>query len=375
MLIINCSLMKEFQAFIRKEFYHILRDRRTMLILLGMPVVLIILFGFALSTEVRNINIAILSSGPDHTVRQIAQRLDASEYFTIIGYLDTPSDIDRVMRSSEADAVLVFGQDFSNHIFTPDGAQIQIVADASNTNMAQSYEAYISAVIGQYFQEQMPEGNMAGITPNVIMLYNPQMKSSYNFVPGIMGLILMLICAMMTSIAIVREKETGTMEVLLVSPVKPIYIILSKMTPYFVLSCINLLTILLLAIFVLKVPVEGSMVALIFVSLVYIFTSLALGLLISTVAERQIIAMMVSAMLLMVPTMLLSGMLFPIESMPKLLQFLSNILPATWYISAVRKLMIAGLPAMSALKETIILVGMAIVLLTISMKKFKNRLE
>lgn len=367
--------MKEFLAFVRKEFYHIFRDRRTMLILLVMPIVLIILFGFALSTEVRNINIAILSSGPDNTVRQIAQRLDASEYFTIREYIDTPSDIDRVMRSNKIDAVLVFGQDFSDRLFTPDGAQIQIVADASNTNMAQSYEAYIGAVIGQFFQEQMPQGAAAGVVPNVIMLYNPQMKSSYNFVPGIMGLILMLICAMMTSIAIVREKETGTMEVLLVSPMKPIYIILSKMTPYFVLSCVNLFTILLLAIFVLRVPVEGSMAALVFISLVYIFTSLALGLLISTIAERQIIAMMVSAMMLMVPSMLLSGMIFPIESLPKLLQVLSNILPATWYISAVRKLMIAGLPALSALKETIILVGMAVIMLAISMKKFKNRLE
>ena len=243
--------MKEFLAFVRKEFYHILRDRRTMLILLGIPVVLIVLFGFALSTEVRNVDMAILSAEPDNTVRQIAQRLDANEYFTVKEFLDNPSDIDRVMRSGEVDAVLVFEPGFSDKLFTPEGPQLQIVADASNATMAQSYMAYISAVVGQYFEEQMPEGQATGIVPNVVMLYNPQMKSSYNFVPGIMGLILMLICAMMTSIAIVREKETGTMEVLLVSPVRPIYIILSKMTPYFVLSCVNLVTILLLAIFVL----------------------------------------------------------------------------------------------------------------------------
>ncbi len=367
--------MKEFLAFVRKEFYHILRDRRTMLILLGIPVVLIILFGFALSTEVRNVDMAILSAEPDNTVRQIAQRLDANEYFTVKEFLDSPSDIDRVMRSGEVDAVLVFEPGFSDKLFTPEGPQLQIVADASNATMAQSYMAYISAVVGQYFEEQMPEGQATGIVPNVVMLYNPQMKSSYNFVPGIMGLILMLICAMMTSIAIVREKETGTMEVLLVSPVRPIYIILSKMTPYFVLSCVNLVTILLLAIFVLRVPVHGSMAALISISLLYIFTSLALGLLISTVSDRQVIAMMVSALMLMVPTMLLSGMLFPIESLPPILKVLSNILPATWYISAARKLMIAGLPAVSALKETLVLAGMAVFLLTVSMKKFKNRLE
>ena len=326
--------MKEFLAFVRKEFYHILRDRRTMLILLGIPVVLIILFGFALSTEVRNVDMAILSAEPDNTVRQIAQRLDANEYFTVKEFLDSPSDIDRVMRSGEVDAVLVFEPGFSDKLFTPEGPQLQIVADASNATMAQSYMAYISAVVGQYFEEQMPEGQATGIVP-----------------------------------------ETGTMEVLLVSPVRPIYIILSKMTPYFVLSCVNLVTILLLAIFVLRVPVHGSMAALISISLLYIFTSLALGLLISTVSDRQVIAMMVSALMLMVPTMLLSGMLFPIESLPPILKVLSNILPATWYISAARKLMIAGLPAVSALKETLVLAGMAVFLLTVSMKKFKNRLE
>ena len=367
--------MKEFFAFVRKEFYHILRDRRTMLILLGIPVVLIILFGFALSTEVRNVDMAILSAEPDNTVRQIAQRLDANEYFTVKEFLDSPSDIDRVMRSGEVDAVLVFEPGFSDKLFTPEGPQLQIVADASNATMAQSYMAYISAVVGQYFEEQMPGGAGHRHRAQRGDAVQPQMKSSYNFVPGIMGLILMLICAMMTSIAIVREKETGTMEVLLVSPVRPIYIILSKMTPYFVLSCVNLVTILLLAIFVLRVPVHGSMAALISISLLYIFTSLALGLLISTVSDRQVIAMMVSALMLMVPTMLLSGMLFPIESLPPILKVLSNILPATWYISAARKLMIAGLPAVSALKETLVLAGMAVFLLTVSMKKFKNRLE
>ncbi len=361
-------------AFVRKEFYHILRDKRTMLILLGIPVVLIVLFGFALSTEVRNVDVAILSPWPDHTVRQIARQMEANEYFTVKKYLNTPSEIDEVMKSGEVDAVIVFEQDFSGRILTPDGAGLQIVVDAGNVTTAQGYVAYISAAVSRYFSEQMPGGAEAGVVPNVVMLYNPQMVSSYNFVPGIMGLILMLICAMMTSIAIVREKETGTMEVLLVSPVRPVYIILSKMTPYFVLSCVNLLTILLLAIIVLKVPVHGSIAALIFISLLYIFTSLALGLLISSVTERQAIALMISALLLMVPTMLLSGMLFPVEGLPRILKILSNILPATWYISAVRKLMIAGLPALSALKETVILVIMSIVLLTFSMGKFKNRL-
>lgn len=367
--------MKEFKAFVQKEFYHILRDRWTMLILLAMPIVLIILFGFALSTEVRNIRVAILSSEPDNTVRQIVQRMDANEFFTVSQYLNQASDIEAVFRSGEIDIVLAFSQDFSEEMFAPEGSKIQIVVDASDANMAQSYAAYTSSVIAQHFRELMPDNTAKGIVPNVILLYNPQLKSSYNFVPGIMGLILMLICAMMTSIAIVREKETGTMEVLLVSPIKPIYIILAKMVPYFTLSCINWITILLLSVFLLKVPVVGSLFGLAFISLLYIFIALALGLLISTVAERQIIALMFSAMTLLVPTMLLSGMAFPIESMPKILQWISTILPPRWYIAAVRKLMIAGLPISSALKEIIILLSMAIVLITVSLKKFKIRLE
>lgn len=367
--------MKEFRAFIKKEFYHILRDRRTMLILLGMPIVLIILFGFALSTEVRNIRIAILAPEPDNTTRQIVQRLEANEFFTVSQYINQSTDIEKVFRHGDIDIVVAFSQDFSGELFAPEGSQIQIVVDASDANMAQSYATYTASVIAQHFQELRPEDSARGIVPNVILLYNPLLKSSYNFVPGIMGLILILICAMMTSIAIVREKEMGTMEVLLVSPIKPIYIILAKMSPYFVLSCINLITILVLSVFVLKVPVAGSLAGLAFVSLLYIFIALALGLLISTIAERQIVALMFSAMLLLVPTMLLSGMAFPIESMPKLLQIISNIFPPTWYISAVRKLMIAGLPVTSTLKEIGILLFMAVVLITVSLKKFKTRLE
>lgn len=207
------------------------------------------------------------------------------------------------------------------------------------------------------------------------MLYNPQMKSAYNFVPGVMGLILMMICAMMTSISIVREKETGTMEVLLVSPVKPLFIILAKAVPYFVLSFVNLITILLLSVYVLHVPVAGSLFWLVVVSLLFIFVSLALGLLISTVTHTQVAAMLVSGLMLMMPTMLLSGMIFPVESMPVILQSISTVIPARWYIQAVRKLMIEGVDISLVLTEIGILAVMAVLLITVSFKKFKNRLE
>ena len=368
--------MKQFRAFIKKEFTHIMRDRRTMLILLAMPIVLIVLFGFALSTEVRNINVSMLAPENGDMVRQIAGRLDDSEYFTVRGWLDSPDDIDRVFRRGESDIVVAFGQGFSGDIFSPEGSQLQIVINAGDANMAQSFATYAGAVISQFYEELTADlAGPQGVIPDVALLYNPQMKSAYNFVPGILGLILMLICAMMTSIAIVREKETGSMEVLLVSPIRPIYIILAKMLPYFTISCINLVTIFTLSIFVLRVPVAGSFAALAAVSLIYIFTTLALGLLISTVAKMQIVAMLFSAMFLMVPTILLSGMVFPIESMPGILRGISVLLPPTWYISAVRKLMIQGLPVAYALREIVILSLMAATIITVSLLKFKNRLE
>ena len=367
--------MREFGAFVKKEFYHILRDKRTMLIVLVMPVVLIILFGFALSTEVRNVNIAILSPSSDPTVRQIAERLDASEYFTVTQWLDRPEEIDEVMKSGEVQLVVAFGQNFSGGMLSPDGSQMQLIVDASDANMAQSYTSYASGIIAAFGNEMASGGTESGILTQVQFLYNPQMKSAYNFVPGIMGLIMMLICAMMTSISIVREKETRTMEVLLVSPVRPIYIVVSKMVPYFVLSCINLATILLLSVFVLGVPVAGSLAALWLVSLIYIIANLSLGLLISTMAQQQVIALMFSGLLLMMPTMLLSGMVFPIESMPWPLRGISCILPARWYITAVRKLMIQGLPMIYAWKEIVILASMAVVLIGASLKKLNNRLE
>lgn len=236
--------------------------------------------------------------------------------------------------------------------------------------------SYATGIIAAATRQLLPAGvSVPAIQPEVKLLYNPQMKSVYNFVPGVMGLILMLICAMMTSISIVREKETGTMEVLLVSPVRPFFLILSKAVPYFVLSFVNLATILLLSVYVLHVPVAGSLLWLVAVSLLFIFVSLSLGLLISTVTQTQVAAMLASGLMLMMPTMLLSGMIFPVESMPWVLQGISALIPARWYIQAVRKLMIQGVDVVNVLSEVAILSGMAVLLITVSLKKFKNRLE
>lgn len=251
--------MKQFISFIRKEFFHIFRDRRTMLILLGMPIVQIILFGFAITTEVKNVRVAVLDPSNDVVTRRIIDRMDASEYFTVIRRLHSPADMEASFGRGEIDMALVFSERFSDKLYTGE-ARVQLVSDATDPNMATMQAGYAANIISSAGQEMLLPGvHAAAIVPQLKLLYNPQMKSAYNFVPGVMGLILMLICAMMTSISIVREKETGTMEVLLVSPVKPLFIILAKAVPYFVLSFVNLTTILLLSVYVLDVPVAGSL--------------------------------------------------------------------------------------------------------------------
>ena len=367
--------MKQFLIFAGKEFRHIFRDRRTMLILLVMPVVQIILFGFAITTEVQNVRMAVLDPSDDVLTRRIVERLDASEYFTLTARFHTPQQMDEAFRRSQVDMAVVFSPDFAGGVYTGDAA-VQLVCDATDPNTATMQTSYATGIITAATGELLPAGVRAPqLRPEVKLLYNPQMKSVYNFVPGVMGLILMLICAMMTSVSIVREKEMGTMEVLLVSPVRPIFIILSKAVPYFVLSFVNLTTILLLSVYVLHVPVAGSLPWLVAVALLFIFVSLSLGLLISTLTQTQVAAMLASGLVLMMPTMLLSGMIFPVESMPWVLQGISAAIPARWYIQAVRKLMIQGVDVVNVLTEVGVLVGMAVVLISVSLRKFKNRLE
>lgn len=306
--------MKQFLSFVKKEFYHIFRDKRTMLILLGMPVVQIILFGFAITTEVKNTQVAIFDPSKDISTQRITEQLGASEYFSVARILSNPDEIEKVFKEGKANLVVVFGENFNENLLHTGEASIQLIADATDPNQSLTLTGYATNIIGSYQQELMREYNIPfQIKPEVRMLYNPQMKGAYNFVPGVMGLILILICAMMTSIAIVREKEMGTMEVLLASPIRPIYIILAKAVPYFTLSVVNLSSILLLSVFVLEVPVAGSLFWLAIISLIFIFVALALGLFISSVADTQVTAMLISGIGLMMPVMLLSGMIYPIE--------------------------------------------------------------
>lgn len=352
--------MRQFMSFVIKEARHIVRDKRTMLILFGMPTVMMLLFGFAISTDVRNVRTVVVTSQMDHLTQAAVERLSASEYFTITAAVATPRDAERMIRHQEADMAVVFGKDFAAK-----KSGVQLIVDGADPNMAQQWATYAQQVVA----------NPSSSVVNSKMLYNPQMRSAYNFVPAIMGMLLMLVCAMMTSISIVREKERGTMEVLLVSPVRPLMVIIAKAVPYLVLAFAILIVILLMAHYVLDVPLVGSLFWIVAVSTLYILLALSLGLLISNVARTQLVALLLSAMVLLMPVVMLSGMMFPVESMPQVLQWVAAVVPPRYYIDAMRKLMIMGVGIGEVVKEVAILAGMTFLFLSVAIAKFKKRLE
>ncbi len=358
--------MKQFISFVIKETRHILRDKRTMLILFGMPIVEMLLFGFAISTDVRNVRTAVVLTTVTHKAQQMVEKLGANQYFDILYKVRNTAEAERLIRDQKADIALVFLREEGRGKREESGAAVQVITDGTDPSMAQMYANYATQILNGV--------NSSLFTLRSSLLFNPQMQSSYNFVPGIMGIILMLICAMMTSISIVREKERGTMEVLLVSPVRPLMIIIAKAVPYLVLAFVILTSILLIAKYALMVPLAGSLFWIYAVSGIYILLALSLGLLISTVAKTQLVALLMSAMMLMMPCILLSGMIYPVESMPEILQWVSAVIPPRYYISAMRKLLVMGVGVDKVLNEIAVLATMTAVLLSAALLKFKKRL-
>ena len=367
--------MKQFFSFVKKEFHHILRDRRTMLILLGMPIVQIVIFGFALTNEVKNSKIAILDNSKDVATSSLIEKISASRYFDIEKNLHSYSDIEKEFKLGQIKMVIVFPQNFNENLTHFKKAQVQLIADASDPNVANTLTNYATAIIMDYQDEVSNEMKLPyTIHTEVRMLYNPQLKGAYSFVPGVMAMVLMLVCTMMTAITIVREKETGTMEVLLVSPVQPLKIVVAKAIPYLLLSMVNIMSILLLSVFVLGVPINGSLLLLIAVSILFTLTSLALGLLISSITASQQTAMFAALVGLFLPTVMLSGFMFPIENMPLPLRIISNVVPAKWFYTIVKSVMIKGVGFSLIWKEVLILTGMMFFFLVVSIKTFKIRL-
>lgn len=366
--------MKRFLSFVHKEFLHIFRDRRTLLILFGLPFVQVLLFGFALTNEIKYARIAILDNNKGIHSNQITSRLLSSGYFQLEENLVSYPQIEQAFRKGTIKMVVVFPPDFDLAYERQQSAQIQLLADASEQNTAISLVNYASAIIRDYSGEQNPQATRPmTIDVRSRMVFNPELKGAFVFVPGVMAMVLLLVSAMMTSVTIAREKEMGTMEVLAVSPLSQVQIIFGKVLPYLLLSFINGCLIISLGIFVLHIPLQGSLLLLLAETLLFIFLALSIGIFISTLTDSQLVAMFASLVIMLMPTIFLSGFIFPIESMPKPLQVISNIIPAKYFIAIVKGIMIKGIGIGSLLKETVVLFGMSAVFILISLKKLKTR--
>lgn len=368
--------MKQLLVFVRKEFYHVFRDRRTLLIMFGMPFMQILLFGFALTTEVKNIDITIVDNAADEHSQKIISSINASPYFNVSERQIPFSALEAEFKKNKAKAMLIFPANFGKDLIASHSAQVQVITDGAEPNIAKTVDQYLSAIIAGYQQQLNATSKLPMfINTEVRMLYNEEGNGSLNFVPGVMALVLMIICTALTSVAVVREKELGTMEILLVSPFKPLMVLVAKAIPYIILSLANFTFILLLSVYVMKVPVAGNLILLYFESLLFIVASLSFGLMISTITDSQQVALLISMMGMLLPTIIFTGFIFPIENMPLPLQVISNIVPAKWYYIIVKSIMIKGLPIHYYWKETLILSGMALFLLTMSIRRFKIRLS
>lgn len=368
--------MKQFLVFVKKEFYHVFRDRRTLLILFGLPIMQILLFGFALTNEMKNAKVVVVDYAHDIASQQIITKIEASNYFSIEKAVMSYEDMHKAFKQGKIKCAIIFPPNFNEDLTHAQKASVQVIADASDPNTAKTIANYLTAYIGDYQQSinatmQLP----MVIQPEVRMLYNPDLNGSMNFIPGVIALVLMIICVTLTSVSIVKEKEMGTMEILLVSPFKPIYVILSKAVPYLALSLINLVVILLLSVYVMNVPIRGNVFLLFAECTLFVISALSFGLLVSSFTNSQQAAMLISMMGMMLPTILFTGFIFPLENMPLPLQVISNIIPSKWFYIIVKAVMLKGLGFGTVWKETCILLGMTAVLLTISLKKFKIRLQ
>lgn len=367
--------MKQFISFVKKEFHHIFRDKRTMIILLAMPVVQIIIFGFALTNEVKNSKIAVWDQSKDAATASLISELEASRYFEVEQLISGPGEVEKIFQKGKVKLAVVIPPHFKEDLLHFNKAQVQLIADASDPNVANTLTTYASAIIQDYQSGITQERKLPyTIETRVRMLYNPELKGAYNFVPGVMAMVLLLVCTMMTAITIVRERETGTMEIMLVSPAKPFKIIIAKAVPYFLLSAVNIASILLLSVFVLDVPVKGNLALLVGESLLFTLVSLSLGLFISTKVATQQTALFISLVGLLLPTVMLSGFMFPIENMPLPLRTVSHLVPARWFYNIVRSVMIKGTGIEAVWKDTLILAGMLLVFTGLAIKNFKTRL-
>lgn len=368
--------MKRFFAFVYKEILHIKRDPRTLLILIGMPAVQLLLFGYAITNEIRDARIAILDLSKDSETQKITNKMLSSGYFILYEYLNSYDDIEKAFKKGKIKIALVFENNFAENLTKQGTANIQLISDATDPNTGSSLQNYTQSIINNYLLE---ENKLAAIplrvNVDVKMRYNEELKGTFLFVPGLITMLLMLISAMMTSISLTREKEIGAMELLLVSPMKPIQVIIAKVVPYLVLGFIDGIIILAFGNLVFGVVVRGSLLLLFIEGIIFITSALTLGILISSIANSQQVALIISLMGLMLPTMLLSDFIYPIANMPEWLQVITNIIPARWFNVIIKDIMLKGSSLEYIYKETLILIGFTVFFIIVSVKKYKVRLQ
>ena len=366
--------MKRFTGFVIKEFFHIFRDYRTLLILFGMPAVQLLLFGYVITNEIKDARIAIYDASKDEVTRKISEKILSSGYFILEKNLNNYSQIGQTFREGKTKLVIIFGSKFAEKLQQEGKAELQILGDASDPNTANILVNYAAGIINNYLISINIEQIPIRIIPEMRMQYNPGLKGVFMFVPGIMAMLLILISALMTSLSITREKELGTMELLLVSPLRPIQIIIGKVIPYVVLAFIDSCIILGMGKFVFGVPIEGNIVLLLIECLLYITMALSLGIFISSITNSQQVAMTLSLVALMLPTILLSGFIFPVENMPVILQALCYMMPPKYFITIIKDIMLKGNGFIYVWKDTLILALFTVVFILTSIKKFKIRL-
>lgn len=360
-------------SFVIKEVRHILRDKRTLLILFGMPIAQLVLFGYAIRNELNGVPIAIVHMSASEEVSKLSHHLTASGYFTLEREYRTEAEVWAGFESGDIKAAVLVEPGYPSNLLKSGVATIQIITDASDPNMAQTVSSQLSAMVTAWHRSAFAAE--PSLQTEVRLLYNPEMKSVFLFVPGLMAFILMLVSALMTSISVAREKEMGTMEMLLVSPLKPFEIIIGKVAAYIVLAGVNALTVTLLAIYVFGVPFRGSLMLFALLTVVYIVASLALGVLISTKSNTQQTAMMISLGALLLPVILLSGFIFPIKSMPDILQLLAQVPPAKWYLEAARNIMLKGAGLGTVWTPLLVLTGMMFAFILLAWKNLKEHLD
>jgi ABC-2 type transport system permease protein len=367
---------------LRKEVQHIRRDPRTLAVILALPVVQVILFGFAIRTDVDHVRLAIVDPAPDETTLALRSRFTAAGVFDVRAILQRTADLDHLFRSGEVQGGIVFPSDFAARVVAGD-AQLLVVTDGTEPNTASLLQAYAQAVVAGFISENRPTSASlraarpapVRITTRIRTRFNPTRESANLFVPGLMAFVLTIISSLMTAISLTREKETGTLEALLVSPLRPWVIIVGKVFPYLVIGFVSAVLVIVEARLIFHVPLRGSIALLLGETLLFILASLALGILVSARTSSQRVAMMGAALATMLPNLLLSGFIFPIESMPLPLRLLSNVIPGRWFVEVARGVMLKGVGLDYVWPQTLILAAMSALLLGAAARSFNARLE